>query len=92
MLKTHMDDIFVAQTPSKGFLTLLDVLFKIVRENHRYLCPNTCEFLKEVLEGLGFDLGYSQWAPSENNFACAPRPQLHQIRDTKLPWSRNLLP
>ena len=64
-----------ALTPSKGPLTLLDVLFKVLQENHCRLRPNKCNFLKELLEHLGFDLGYGWWAPSEKN--TAPLAHVH---------------
>ena len=67
-----------SQSRRPDHVLLLREFFTVCQENHLRIKLEKCEFMKEEMEYLGFDVGYGWWKPA----ASKMQPLQHmQIRD-----------
>ena len=77
-MEAHMDDVSLGTNTQEDHVLLLREFFIVCQENHLRIKLEKCEFMKEEMEYLGFDVGYGWWKPA----ACKMQPlQDMQIRD-----------
>ena len=60
----HIDDVCLGTTTQEDHLILLGEFFAVCQENHTRLKLETCEFMQETMQYLGFDIGYGWWTPA----------------------------
>ena len=77
-IKAHIDDVSLGTNTQEDHVLLLREFFIVCQENHLRIKLEKCEFMKEEMEYLGFDVGYGWWKP-----AASKMQPLHdmQIRD-----------
>ena len=77
ILKAQFDDVFVGANTLKATLQLLDEVFEtLVKYNCRSRIDK-CEFLKSIIEYLGFDIGDRWWAPRAAKLGLGLLSQIH---------------
>ena len=77
-MEAHIDDVSLGTNTKEDHVLLLREFFIVCQENHLRIKLEKCEFMKEEMEYLGFDVGYGWWKP-----AASKMQPLHdmQIRD-----------
>ena len=60
-MEAHNDDVSLGTNTQEDHLLLLQEFFTVCREIHLCLKREECEFMKEEMECLGFDVGYGWW-------------------------------
>ena len=73
-----MDDVSLGTNTQEDHVLLLREFFIVCQENHLRIKLEKCEFMKEEMEYLGFDVGYGWWKPAASKMQ--PLQDL-QIRD-----------
>ena len=63
-MEAHIDDVSLGTATQEDHILLLQEFFIICRENHLRIKHEKCEFMKEEMEYLGFDVGYGWWKPA----------------------------
>ena len=77
-MEAHIDDVSLGTNTQEDHVLLLHELFIVWQENHLRIKLEKCEFMKEEVEYLGFDVGYAWLKPA----ASKMQPLQHmQIRD-----------
>ena len=57
-MEAHVDDVSLGANTQGDHVLLLHELFIVCQESHLQIKLEKCEFLKEEMEHLGFDVGY----------------------------------
>ena len=57
-MEAHIDDVILGTNTQEDNVTLLREFFIVWQENHLRIKLEKCEFMKEEMEYLGFDVGY----------------------------------
>ena len=77
-MEAHIDDVSLGTNTQDDHVLLLCEFFIVCQENHLRIKLEKCEFMKEDMEYLGFDVGDGWWKPA----ASKMQPLQHmQIRD-----------
>ena len=63
-MEAHIDDVSLGTNTQEDHVLLLRQFFIVCQENHLQIKPEKCEFMKEEMEYLGFDVGYGWWKPA----------------------------
>ena len=63
-MEAHIDDVCLGTNTQEDHLILLGEFFAVCQENHTRLKLEKCEFMKETMQYLGFDVGYGWWTPA----------------------------
>ena len=74
----HIDDVSLGTNTQEDPVLLLREFFIVCQENHLRIKLQKCEFMKEEMEYLGFDVGYCWWKPAASKMQPL---QAMQIRD-----------
>ena len=77
-MEAHIDDVSFGTNTQEDHVLLLREFFTACQENHLRIKLKKCEFMKEEMEYLGFDVGYGWWKPAVSKM---PPLQDMQIRD-----------
>ena len=77
-MKAHIDDVSLGTKTEEDHVLLLREFFIVCHENHLRIKLETCEFMKEEMKYLGFDVGYGWWKPAASKMQPL---QDMQIRD-----------
>ena len=57
-VETHIDDVSLGTNTQEDYILLLQEFFTVCHENHLRNKLEKCEFMREAVEYLGFDVGY----------------------------------
>ena len=77
-MEAHINDVSLDTNTQEDHILLLQEVFTICQENHLRIKLEKCEFMREEMEYLGFDVGYCWWRPAVSKM---PPLQDMQIRD-----------
>ena len=77
-MEAHIDDMSLGTNTKEDHVLLLREFFIVCQENHLRIKVQKCEFMKEEMEYLGFDVGYGWWKPAASKMQPL---QDMQIRD-----------
>ena len=77
-VEAHIDDVSLGTNTQEDHVLLLPEVFIVCQENHLRTKLEKCEFMKEEMEYLGFDVGYGWWKPAASKMQPL---QDMQIRD-----------
>ena len=77
-MEAHIDDVSLGTNTKEDHVLLLCKFFIVCQENHLRIKLQKCEFMKEEMEYLGFDVGYGWWKPAASKMQPL---QDMQIRD-----------
>ena len=77
-MEAHIDDVSLGTNTKEDHVLLLREFFIVCQENHLRIKLEKCEFMKEEMEYLGFDVGYGWWKPAASKMQPL---QDMQIRD-----------
>ena len=78
-MEAHIDDVSLGTNTQEDVL-LLREFFMVCQENHLRIKLEKCEFMKEEMEYLGFNVGYGWWKPAASKMQPL---QDMQIRDDR---------
>ena len=76
-MEAHIDDVSLGTNTQEDHNLLLRELFIVCQENHLRIKPEKCEFMKEGMEYLGYDVGYGWWKPAESKVQPLQDMQIH---------------
>ena len=62
-MEAHIDDVSLGTNTQEDHILPLREFFIVCQENHLRSKLEKCEFLKEEMQYLGFDVGYGWWKP-----------------------------
>ena len=87
-MEAHIDDVSLGTNTQEDHVLLLREVFIVCQENHLRIKLDKCEFMKEEMEYLGFDVGYGWWKPAASRmqplqdmqFRDGPKKALHDVR------------
>ena len=77
-MEAHIDDVSLGTKSQEDHILLLQELFTVCQEKHLRIKLENCEFMREEMESLGFDVGYGWWKPAASKMQPL---QDMQIRD-----------
>ena len=87
-VEAHIDDVSLGTNTQEDHVLLLREVFIVCQENRSRINLEKCEFLKEEMEFLGFDVGYGWWKPAASKMQPLqdmqirddPKKGLHDVR------------
>ena len=87
-MEAHIDDLSLGTNTQEDHVLLLRELFIVCQEEHLRIKLEICEFMKEEMEYLGFDVGYGWWKPAASRMQPLqdmqirddPKKGLHDVR------------
>ena len=87
-METHMDDVSLGTNTQENHVIRLCEFSIICQENHLGIKLEKCEFMKEEMEYLGFDVGYGSPKPAASKMQPVrdmqirddPKKGLHDVR------------
>ena len=65
-MEAHTDNVSLGTNTQEDHVLLLRECFIVCQENHLRIKLEKCEFMKEEMEYLGFDVGYGWWKPASS--------------------------
>ena len=77
-MEAHIDNVSLGTNTQEDHVLLLREFYIVCQENYLRIKLEKCEFMKEEIEYLGFDVGYGWWKPAA--FKMQPLQDM-QIRD-----------
>ena len=92
-MEAHIDDVSLGTNTQEDHVPLLREFFIVCQENYPRIKLPKCEFLKEEMEYLGFDVGYDWWKPAASKMQPLqdmqirddPKRGLHDVRSFVAP-------
>ena len=87
-MEAHIDDVSLGTNTAGDHVLLLREFIIVCRENHLRIKLEKCEFMKEKIEYLGFDVGYGWCKPAASKMQLLqdmqmgddPNKGLHDVR------------
>ena len=87
-MEAHIDDLSLGTNTQEDHILLLQEFFTVCQENHLRIKLEKCEFMREEMEYLGFDVGYGWWKPAASKMQFLqdmqirddPKKGLHDVR------------
>ena len=76
-MEAHIDDVSLGTNTQEDHLLLLREFFIVCQETHLRIKLEKCEFMKEEMEYLGFDVGYGWWKPAGSKMQPLQDMQIH---------------
>ena len=77
-MEAHINDVSLGTNTQEDHGLLLSEVFIVCQEDHLRIRLENCEFMKEEMEYLGFDVWYGWWKPATSKMQPL---QDMQIRD-----------
>ena len=77
-MEAHIDNVSLGTNTREDHVLLLREFFIVCQENHLRIKLEKCEFMREEMEYLGFNVGYGCWKPAASKMQPL---QDMQIRD-----------
>ena len=69
-MEAHIDDVSLGTNTQEGHVLLLREFFIVCQENHLRIKLQKCEFMKEEMGYLDFDVGYG--CGNQPRLRCSP--------------------
>ena len=63
-MEAQIDDVSLSTNTQEDHILPLQELFTVCQENHLRNKLEKCEFMREEMEYVGFDVGYGCWKPA----------------------------
>ena len=87
-MEAHIDDVSLGTNTQEDPVLLLREFFIVCQENDLRIKLEKCEFMKQEMEYLGFDVGYGRWKPAASKMQPLqdmqirddPKKGLHDVR------------
>ena len=87
-MDAHIDDVSLGTNTQGDHVLLLREFFIVCQEKHLRIKLEKCEFMKEEMEYLRFDVGYGWWKPAASKMQPLqgmqirddPKKGLHNVR------------
>ena len=81
-MDAHMDDVSLGTNTQEDHILLLQEFFTVCQENLLRTKIKKCEFMRQEMEYLGFDVGYGWWKPAASKMQPLqdPKKDLHDVR------------
>ena len=79
-MEADIDDVSLGTNTQEDHILLLQDFFTVCQENHLRIKLEKCEFMREAMGYLGFDVGYGWWKPAASKIQAL---QDMQIRDDR---------
>ena len=87
-MEAHIDDVSLGTNTQEDHILLLQEFFTVCQEHHLRINFEKCEFMREEMQYLGFDLGYGWWKPAASKMqplqdmqiSNEPKKGLHNVR------------
>ena len=87
-MEAHIDDVSLGTNTQEDHILLLQEFLTVCQENHLCIKLEKCEFMREEMEYLGFDVGYGWWKPAASKMQPLqdmqirddPKKGLHDVR------------
>ena len=87
-MEAHIDDVSLGTNTKEDHILLLQEFFTVCQENHLRIKLEKCEFMRDEMEYLGFDVGYGWWKPAASQMQPLqdmqirddPKKGLHDVR------------
>ena len=87
-MEAHIDDVSLGPNTEDDHVLLLREFLIVCQENHLRIKLEKCEFIKEEMEYLAFEVGYGWWKPAASKkqplqdmqIGDAPKKDLHDVR------------
>ena len=76
-LEAHISDVSLGTNTQEDHILLLQEFFTVGQKNHIRMKLEKCEFMCEMMEYLGFDVGYGCWKPAAS--------KMQPLQDTQIP-------
>ena len=77
-MEAHIDDVSLGTNIQEDHILLIQEVFTVCQENHLRIKLEKCDFMREEMEDLGFDVGYGWCKPAASKVQPL---QDMQIRD-----------
>ena len=69
VIEAYIDDVFLGSNTTEDHKALIDEFLSVCDECNTRVKIEKCEFMREVVEYLGFEVGYQWWKPVEDKVA-----------------------
>ena len=87
-IEAHIDDVSLGTNTQEDHILLLQQVFTVCPENHLRIKLEKCEFMRDEMEYVGFDVGYGWWKPAASKMQPLqdmqirddPKKGLHDVR------------
>ena len=87
-MEAHIDDVSLCTNTHEDHILLLQEFSTVRQENHLRIKLEKCEFMREEMEYLGFDVGYGWWKAAASKMQPlqdmqkndGPKKGLHHVR------------
>ena len=79
-LAAFFDDSSIGANSLEDCLKVLKVWFEVCQENNLRIKLSKCEFLKETLEYLGFEVGHKVWKPSSKKVEALQKAKITNLK------------
>ena len=87
-MEAHIDDVSLGTNTQEDHVLLLREFFIVRQEDHPRIKLKKCQFMKEEMEYLGFDVGYGWWKPAASkmqplqdmHICDGPKKGLHDVK------------
>ena len=76
-MESHIDDVCLGTNTQDDHVLLLREFFIVCQEDHLRIKLQKCEFMKEEMEYLGFDVGYGWLKPAASKMQPLQDMQIH---------------
>ena len=63
VIEAYIDDVFLGSNTTEDHKALIDEFLSVCDECNTRVKIEKCEFMREVVEYLGFEVGYQWWKP-----------------------------
>ena len=63
VVEAYIDDVFLGSNTTEDHKALIDEFLSVCDECNTRVKIEKCEFMREVVEYLGFEVGYQWWKP-----------------------------
>ena len=78
-MEAHIDDVSLGTNTQEDHVIFLHEFFIVCQENHLRIKLEKCEFMKEEMEYLGYDVEYGWWKPAASKMQCSSHTRALQI-------------
>ena len=87
-MEAHIDDVSLGTNTQEDHILPLQEFFAVCQENNLHIKLEKCEFMREEMEYLGFDVGCGWWKPAASKMQHLqdmqirddPKKGLHDVR------------
>ena len=87
-MEAHIDDVSLSTNTQEDHVLLVQEFFTVCQQNHLRTKLEKCEFMREEMEYLGFDVGHAWWKPAASKMQPLqdmqilddPKKGLHDVR------------